>query len=240
MKTLTLLWIVLLINVSCCYDNPLSKYLWQQTGKQQQESLNTKMIQGVMNKNLDPSKFGAYMVQDSVYCYHSMKVLAIANSKVKDDPTLKQFFNKTYASYQVYTSELLKAWHIGEPTTIDLGPACSNYVNHLYDVARNMEPIYLVVAMTPCAKLWPWIGVQLNTSTGNFGVYTDWVKENFNENSKGYQKYDIVIDSAQKRGLIDQTKALDVYSKSMDNEVAFFNLDEFPVVQTAGKKNTGI
>ncbi|KAL4231395.1 hypothetical protein ACF0H5_008974 [Mactra antiquata] len=226
MNILTLLGLGLLIIVSCCYGYPLSEDLWQQTEQQRQQVLNTTFIQGFIDKNLDPTKFGAFMVQDAVYCYYSMEVIAIASAKVTNDKKLQDFFDWTYASYNEYTAYLLKEWHIGDPTTIVLGPACENYVNHLYDVARNMEPIYLVVAMTPCAKLWPWLGGQLNTGTGDFGVYTDWAKFNFVKDSKGFKEYEALIDSKQLQGGIDPSKALDVYSKSMNNEAGFFSLDE--------------
>lgn len=59
---------------------------------------------------------------------------------------------------------MFNTWHIEDPNGIILGPACANYVNHLYDVANNTDPIYMVVALTPCAKLWPWLGGQINAT----------------------------------------------------------------------------
>lgn len=56
---------------------------------------------------------------------------------------------------------MLKEWHIEDISGIKLGEACSNYVNHLGNVTNNFEPIYIVAALLPCVKLWPWIGEEI-------------------------------------------------------------------------------
>ena len=59
----------------------------------------------------------------------------------------------------------MEQWHIVDPSGIKLGAACENYVNHERNVATTMDPIYLVVAMIPCVKLWPWLGQQIEADT---------------------------------------------------------------------------
>lgn len=57
-----------------------------------------------------------------------------------------------------------------------------------------------------------------------FGVYTKWVKENFDPNYKGYKLYEIMINTAFTEGTIKKDQALSVFQESMKGEVDFFNL----------------
>ena len=60
---------------------------------------------------------------------------------------------------------MFEEWHIGDSKGIELGSGCQNYVNNLKDVANKKDPIYLVVAMIPCVKLWPWLGEQIGVES---------------------------------------------------------------------------
>jgi hypothetical protein len=58
---------------------------------------------------------------------------------------------------------------------------------------------------------------------GNFGVYKKWVMENLDPDYHGYSKYEKVINAAFVEGRINLNVALDVYTRSMQGEVAFFS-----------------
>ncbi|KAK3598232.1 hypothetical protein CHS0354_017914 [Potamilus streckersoni] len=201
---------------------PLSEYLWQSTKSQQEDALKSKFIQGLQYGKLDPADFGGYMVQDSVYCYYSKESIDTAAEKATD-PTLKFFLEKRSESYKKYYEELFTTWHIRDPTGIDLSKACADYAALEKNVAETMASLYLVVALIPCSKLWPWLGKQISDPPHNFGVYESWVNSNLDPNYDGYKKLDKIIDDAFLVGAIDKEKALCVYKACMTGEANFFS-----------------
>ncbi|XP_045192636.1 uncharacterized protein LOC123548980 [Mercenaria mercenaria] len=227
------IWLLLIafglvfVSVECSYVLPpilsLSEFLWQKTVQQHQAALTSSFIQGLVNISLDPTSFGAYMVQDPLYCYIVNKVLDFAATRVKNNPELKEFFEARSSSCEMYYKALLKEWHISNVTGISAGTAIVGYLKHLYIVPYKLDPIYVVVALIPRARLWPWLGGQIDAETRNFGVYSKWVTENLNPGSRGYEKYEAVINNAAEQGLIDSQKALQVYTRSMQGEVDFFS-----------------
>ncbi|XP_052802120.1 uncharacterized protein LOC128232534 [Mya arenaria] len=203
-------------------ETHLSEYLWQQTTLYQQQTLKSRFVQEISNASLNPVDFGAYLIQDNSYVFNAAESVAIAASNATD-ANLKSFLEARYASYKKYYEEAFRTWHIEDASGVKLGKECADYVNHERDVALTMPSIYTIVSMIPCAKLWPWIGKQIKADTGNFGVYTEWVRENFDPNNHGSDKYETMLNNAAAQGHIDKSQALKVYMNSMIGEVEFFN-----------------
>ncbi|XP_060552923.1 uncharacterized protein LOC132714159 [Ruditapes philippinarum] len=204
-------------------SDDIADYLWNESKSFQQAALNSAFVQGLKNVSLNPSDFGAYMIQDAVYMYMSKEFIDVAVGKTID-PDLKQFLQEKANSYESLYLDLFKKWHIADPRGIILGTGCQNYVNHLKDVVNTKDPIYLVVAMIPCVKLWPWLGDQIDADFGHFGVYTKWIKEDFDPDYKGYKLYENMVNNVYKEGTVDKDEALVVYQASMKGEVDFFSL----------------
>ena len=204
----------------------LSDYLWTQTAKYQNQALNTNLIKGMKEKCLDPSEFGAYMLDDIIYLYENSKNWAIAGARAaENNVTLQTFLEAEAESWKGYWEDYQEAWHIASADGIKMREAVANYVTHIRNVAENEElaPAYTIVALTPCAKLWPWIGGQIGSGINNFGVYTSWVESNFNPNSTGYLEYEAHVQWAHEQNIVTADKSLEIFSASMQNEVSFFN-----------------
>ncbi|XP_052800069.1 uncharacterized protein LOC128231370 [Mya arenaria] len=210
----------------------LSEYLWQQTQQYHIQALQSGFVHGIRSASLDPEGFGGFMLQDSVFCYEASNNIAIAESNATD-PFIKQFLQEKFQAYQDYYQALIHTWHIENVSGIKLGQACSAYIAHEHDVAMNYNSVYFVVALIPCAKLWPWIGQQIAADTGNFGVYTKWVQENFSPDSSGVTKYETLINNAEAQGVINRNEALEIYTKSMIGEVNFFSSIKTIMVESA-------
>ncbi|WAR02168.1 hypothetical protein MAR_008726 [Mya arenaria] len=174
----------------------LSEYLWQQTQQYHNQALQTGFVQGIRNATLNPESFGGYMLQDSMFCYEASKNIDLAESNATD-PIIKQFLQKRFQSYKDYFQSLFNTWHIVDASGIKLDQACTAYIAHEHDVA-------------------------MNRNSGNFGVYTKWVQENFSPDSSGVTKYETLINNAEAQGVINRNEALEVYTKSMMGEVNFF------------------
>ncbi|KAL5259970.1 hypothetical protein ACHWQZ_G010178 [Mnemiopsis leidyi] len=201
----------------------LENYLWEQTGDTRLRALSSNLIFGMREKCLDPSQFGGYMVDDTVYCYEGSESLGIAAKRSSDNVTLQNFLESEAKSWFGYWEWLNEIWHIKNPEGVRIGKEATAYMNHIRNVAENEIPVYTILALTPCARLWPWLGQKIGSGTRNFGLYTSWVETNLVPGSTGYIDYQEHVQWAYEAGLVTVEKALEIYTTSMQYEVDFFN-----------------
>ncbi|CAC5425173.1 unnamed protein product [Mytilus coruscus] len=202
-------------------DFDFCELMWTETKETRIKAFESNFVQGVRRGRLHPTSFGAYMVQDSVYCQRVADSLEVAAEGEKCGP-LKRFLEERKSSYERYYEDLFKLWHIRDGKAIGLGPECQFYVDTVAGVADKDDAHYMLVALIPCGRLWPWLGQKLNEAEHCFGAYTDWVNSNLNPNSKGYKTLQDMVNAAVSGRKIDKKKAMDIYSKCMNGEAGFF------------------
>ena len=204
-------------------EQKLSDYLWEQTVEYQQQALNSNLLYGMKEKCLDPSEFGVYMVDDTVVCYEGSVSLKKSGDRSNDNATLKEYMESKADSWEGYWDYLKNIWHVENAGGIKMGEAAQTYVDHIRNVSENESPVYTILALTPCAKLWPWLGQQIGSGSKDFGVYTSWVEENLVPTSTGYKEYQDHVEWAYEAGVVTAEKALEVFTASIQSEVDFFN-----------------
>ncbi|XP_052074199.1 uncharacterized protein LOC127712047 [Mytilus californianus] len=167
-------------------------------------------------------------MQDAVCCLKAHEPLSVAAKRAEMSP-LKIFLEHESSDYKSYYEDLFDKWHIRDGEAIYLGKECQEYVDTVADVASKDDAYYMLVALIPCARLWPWLGQQLTAAkvckiviNDDFGAYTDWVNSNFNPSSEGYKKLEVRVNAAFSKQEIDEKKALSIYSKCMNGEAGFF------------------
>ena len=69
---------------------------------------------------------------------------------------------KTFCIWS-FTEDMFKEWYIANPSGIAMGEAAKSYTTFERKVAQDMDPIYLLIAMIPCEKLWHWLAVQIRS-----------------------------------------------------------------------------
>ena len=201
----------------------LSDYLWEQTDRYQQQALDTNIIHGVREYCLNPSEFGGFMVDDSAFSYEVMKSFQIAAKRSGSNETVHKFLESEANLWKSSWEFLHDVWHIKKTEGIKVGKAASTYMDHIRNVAITEHPVYTILALIPCIKLWPWLGEQIGSGTKDFGVYTSWVEESFDPSTLDYLKYQDYIEWAYESGIITAERALEIFTDSMQNEVTFFN-----------------
>ena len=204
-------------------DQKLSEYLWKETEEYHKQALNSNFIYGLRERRLDPSEFGGYMVDDSVYCYEVIQSLKLAAQRSKDNSALQKFLESKAESWKGAGAKSCNTWHIKNADGIQLGDAAAKYVAHIRRVAEHEVPVYTILALTPCAKLWPWLGEQIGSGTYDFGLYTSWVEKNLDPKSRGFQEYQDYVERAYEEGIVTAEKALKIFTTSIQSEVDFFN-----------------
>ncbi len=99
-------------------------------------------------------------------------------------------------------------------------PATQNYTYFLQDVSENLGAVEIMFAMTPCMRLYSWIGNNLSDMIIN-NPYKDWIltysNAEFENLAKSLEK---IINNYQEPYDIDQANYL--YKKAMKLELEFF------------------
>ncbi len=80
------------------------------------------------------------------------------------------------------------------------------------------DPLYFAVGLLPCARLWVWLAINLETPENN--AYFNWKKENEDGHPETHYKALLIkhLDTPEK-----VQKANKIFREQMQNEHDFFN-----------------
>ncbi|ADO68875.1 TenA family transcriptional regulator [Stigmatella aurantiaca] len=195
----------------------LSKELWARTQDVAQEALGSTFIQGIKHGSLDPNSFGQYTIQDAVYCYQAQRDYEVLASRITR-PDLKAFVEARRDGYAKYNQQTFALWHIREPNALSLSPAAKAYSDFESMVAANDEPLYAIVAMIPCERLWSWLANQMIGDAGPGNLYSFWITGNTSDT--GACRLEAFVDAHAHH--LDEGRALSVYRTCMLGECNFF------------------
>ena len=200
----------------------ITKKLWKNNSDLALLSLNTKFVQGIRNGNLPRNIFKDYIAQDYYFLESFAKAYGLAISKSKDKSEIKSLsqllvgVSDELILHETYSKE----WEIDLSTNY-IKPATKNYTDFLYDVSIKLSSVEIMFAMTPCMRLYSWIGKNLSDMISN-NPYKEWIltysNESFDNLAKSLEK---IIDNYQEPFDINQANIL--YKRAMELELDFFN-----------------
>ena len=200
----------------------ITKKLWENNSDLASLSLNTKFVQGIRNGNLPRNIFKEYLAQDYFFLESFAKAYGLAVSKSKDKSEIKSLSQLLVgvSDELILHETYAKEWEIDLSTNY-IRPATKNYTDFLYDVSSKLSSVEIMFAMTPCMRLYSWIGKNLSDMTIN-NPYKEWIltysDESFDNLAKSLEK---IIDNYQEPYDINQAQNL--YKKAMELELDFFN-----------------
>ena len=113
-----------------------------------------------------------------------------------------------------------KEWDI-DLTNNYIKPATKNYTAFLDEVSKKQNAVEIMFAMTPCMRLYSWIGKSLSKNVLN-NPYKEWIitysDKNFDNLAKSLEN---LIDSSKEEYDFNQANYL--YKRAMELELEFFN-----------------
>ena len=200
---------------------PITEKLWDSNYKLAELSLNTKFVQGLKSGNLPKHIFQEYLAQDYFFLETFAKAYGLAVSKSKDKYSIR-----TLSQLLIGVSEELilhetyaKEWDI-DLTNNYIKPATKNYTDFLDNVSKKLSAVEIMFAMTPCMRLYSWIGQRL-LNMGFDKKYKEWIitysDKSFENLAKSLEN---LIDSYQDSFDINQANYL--YTRAMELELDFF------------------
>lgn len=200
----------------------ITKKLWESNSELALLSLKTKFVQGIKNGNLPRNIFKEYLAQDYFFLESFAKAYGLAVSKSRDKKEIKSLSQLLLgvSDELILHETYAKEWEIDLSTNF-IKPATKNYTDFLEDVSKKLSSVEIMFAMTPCMRLYSWIGKNLSNMTLN-NPYKKWIDtyshESFDNLAKSLEK---IIDNYQETYDINQANYL--YKKSMELELNFFN-----------------
>ena len=199
----------------------LSKHLWEKNKDLAFASLNSKFVQGIKKGNLPKNNFQSYVAQDYFFLESFARAYGLAISKCSDINSIRILselllgVSEELILHEKYAQE----WEICI-TNNKIEKDTKSYTDFLRKISLESSCIEILVAMTPCMRLYAWIGKNLSASTSN-NLYKDWIVTYSDENfEKLANSLEEIIDTYKGSYDLDQLNYL--YQEAMDLEVKFF------------------
>ena len=200
----------------------LSSDLWEKNFDLALQSLNTKFVQGIKTGKLPKIKFQLYVAQDYYFLESFARAYGLAISKCEDKVSIKILSELLLG----VSEELLlhesysKKWDINLKSNF-IRTETKNYTDFLENISKNNTCIEILSSMTPCMRLYSWIGQSLKEFKEN-NYYNDWIvtysDSNFNELAKSLEE---LIDQKADYSKFDELNVF--YEKAMQLELEFFD-----------------
>jgi thiaminase (transcriptional activator TenA) len=154
----------------------ISQELWQLNQDLAQACLENPFVQDIANGTLDKSKFAYYVGQDAFFLESFARAYSLAAAKSPDWEVFNIFHSlaggvlEELRLHQGYAAK----WGI-DLQTIEPGTATRRYTDFLLATAWSSDVGLITVAMTPCMRLYAFLGQKLAENGRQTHQYADWI-----------------------------------------------------------------
>lgn len=155
----------------------LSTDLWQANLELAQACLNHPFVQGIADGSLSRERFAYYVGQDAFFLEAFARAYSIAAAKAPDWEGFQTFHTlaggvlEELRLHQGYATQWGVDVHNVEP-----GPATRRYTDFLLATAWQHQTGVTAVAMSPCMRLYAFLGQELARNGIPDHAYTDWIR----------------------------------------------------------------
>jgi thiaminase (transcriptional activator TenA) len=201
----------------------LSAALWSDSADVAADVLAHPFVRGIGDGSLSKEAFAGYVAQDAFFLESFARADALALARSTDTSTLLTVADllagvrQELGLHASYASE----WGI-DMAGVEPLPATLAYTEFLLATAATQELGVIFAAMTPCMRLYAWLGASLDAETA--GPYAQWVQT--------YADPEFESTAAALERLLDEqpdTPAVrTAYRRAMRLELAFFEAARTP------------
>lgn len=196
----------------------LADQLWSANRDLAADALAHPFIRGLGDGTLDRAVFARYVGQDAFFLESFARAYALALARSSDTSTLIALAGLItgVADELGLHNSYAARWGI-DMAGVDPSPATLAYTDFLLATAATSGLGVTLAAMTPCMRLYAWLGTSLDASAA--GQYAEWVKT--------YTDPGFGSLATQLEGLLDQhaddcPAVRQAYRRAMRLEVDFF------------------
>ena len=199
----------------------ITKKLWADNYEIAVLSFNTKFVQGLKSGSLPKNIFQEYLAQDYFFLETFARAYGLAVSKSTD----KYSIRKLSELLMGVSEELILHENYAKKWDIDLSnnyikKSTKNYTDFLDDTSKRYSSVEIMFAMTPCMRLYSWIGKSLYKQ--DFAVkYKEWIITYSDDNFENLaNSLENLIETNAESYDLNQAKYL--YKRAMELELDFF------------------
>ncbi len=200
----------------------LAGQLWAGNAGLARRILLHPFVQGLGQGSLPSAAFCGYVAQDAYFLESFARAYALAIAHSPDRDTLVAFSELLQGVLEELQLHAAYAgrWRIDLSATTPL-PATTAYTDFLLVTARAGDSGLICAAMTPCLRLYAWLGQQLRAQVGHPGhAYADWIDTYADPAFEALAgRLEQLLDRlAPPTGAVEDT-----YRRAMELELAFFD-----------------
>jgi thiaminase (transcriptional activator TenA) len=198
----------------------LADSLWQRNRVIAEAALEHRFVQGIASGELARATFAYYVGQDAAFLDAFCRAYALALAKSPDRDALIAFRELLDAAVDELGLHEGYAARWGVDLHPPADPATSAYTDFLLAVAA-LEPVgHIAAAMTPCMRLYAYLGQQLAARTKPDSPYREWVEAYSSTEFEALaQRLEALLD---RYGGDDDRPAV-LYHRAMELELRFFD-----------------
>ncbi|MGC8793198.1 MAG: TenA family protein [Bryobacteraceae bacterium] len=199
----------------------LHETLWEASQDLALACLRHPFIVGLGEGTLDPRIFRAYVEQDSFYLRAFLKAYALALARTDDLSAVSEFYELIGGALRELDMHRHYAASIGlELEAAHPNPACLAYTDFLLATAWHRSLGEILAAMTPCMRLYAWLGERLSDKAAETNPYRQWIRT---YSSAEFHRLAARIESLLDRLAADTPEIRDAYRYAMECELRFFS-----------------
>ena len=195
--------------------------LWNESADLAEACLRHPFVRGMADGSLAPAAFRRYVAQDVFFLDAFWRAYALAAARITGDPERARAFHRLMGG-------VLEEIRLHEGYAKGLGidirrvkpyPCVQAYTDFLLRTAWHDGPGETVAAMTPCMRLYSWLGKRLRVDLRPGHPYAKWIET---YSSAGFEALARELESLLDRLADDRPAIHDAYRYAMQCEVEFF------------------
>ena len=198
----------------------LSHPLWQASAALAQACLDHPFVRGIGDGSLSRSRFAGSIGQDAFYLQAFARAYVLAAAKAPDWAGFRELHELAGGVLQELELHhgVAAAWNL-DLTAVMPGAATRRYTDFLLATAWSAETGVTVAAMTPCMRLYAWLGQQLAGRQQEPHPYSDWVAT---YGGAEFEQLAVRLERLLDRYAPDTGLVADAYRYAMQCEYDFF------------------
>lgn len=155
----------------------LHETLWQANRDLAQSCLELPFVQGLADGHLKAAAFQCYVAQDTFFLNAFLRAYALAAAKCERLDQVATFRDLMSGVLEELELHRGYAQRLGiDLSTVAPLSAARAYTDFLLRVAWSAGVDEIVAAMTPCMRLYAWLGVELAPQLRDDHPYGDWIR----------------------------------------------------------------
>lgn len=199
----------------------LHAILWQQNAHLAEACLQHPFVRGLADGTLDPQTFRRYIAQDAFFLGAFARAYALAAARSQDMATFSQLCEllngvlRELQLHAVYAEELKIQLDRVQPYR-----AVAAYTDFLLATAWHREPGNTIAALTPCMRLYGYLGTELAKTVGAGSPYQSWIAT---YGGPDFQALVTRVESLLDSTADNSSTVSDAYAYAMQCELNFFS-----------------